>query len=113
MPNKCLDFRLTSGITLPLAPCLVAAIEEDSKHLMFLFKHEGNPPLLTPSGMFVNMYVYRYQNMPTEALSFFNHARKDSEWGEKALFNMIMICLNPDNETLGGETFKPLETESG
>ena len=61
----------------------------------------------------VNMYLYRYQNMPTEALSFFNHARKDSEWGEKALFNMIMICLNPDNETLGGETFKPLETESG
>ena len=51
--------------------------------------------------------------MPTEALSFFNHARKDSEWGEKALFNMIMICLNPDNETLGGETLKPLETESG
>ena len=58
-------------------------------------------------------YICRYQNKPTEALSCFNHARKDSEWGEKALFNMITICLNPDNETLGGETFKPLEADSG
>ena len=57
--------------------------------------------------------VCRYQNKPTEALSCFNHARKDSEWGEKALFNMIKICLNPGNETLGGETFKPLEADTG
>jgi tetratricopeptide repeat protein 21B len=24
------------------------------------------------------------------------------EWGERALYNMIEICLNPDNEILGG-----------
>ena len=47
-----------------------------------------------------------------DALQSFNQARKDSDWGEKALFCMIDICLNPENETLGGETFKQLEGES-
>ena len=35
------------------------------------------------------------------ALQKFNQSRKDSEWGERALLNMIEICLNPDNETVG------------
>ena len=32
------DFTLMSGVTLPLAPCLVsfAVVEEDSKHLCLL-----------------------------------------------------------------------------
>ncbi|CAH3021819.1 unnamed protein product [Porites evermanni] len=46
---------------------------------------------------------------PTAALKHFNLARKDSEWGEKAVYNMIEICLNPDNETLGGETFDAVD----
>ena len=29
--------------------------------------------------------------------------------GEKAVYNMIEICLNPDNETLGGETFDAVD----
>lgn len=53
-----------------------------------------------------------YQNDPNAALHLFNHARKDSEWGEQALFNMIQICLNPDDETLGGEAFKGMEDET-
>lgn len=48
-----------------------------------------------------------------DALHHFNQARKDSDWGERSLFNMVEICLNPENETLGGETFKPLEGEAG
>ena len=44
-----------------------------------------------------------------DALQYFNQARKDSDWGERSLFNMVEICLNPENDTLGGETFKPLE----
>ena len=29
--------------------------------------------------------------------------------GEYAVYNMIEICLNPDNETLGGETFEAVD----
>lgn len=50
-----------------------------------------------------------YTVNPTAALKHFNLARKDSNWGEKAVYNMIEICLNPDNETLGGETFEAVD----
>jgi len=46
------------------------------------------------------------------ALKHFNLARKDSLWGEKAVLLMIKICLNPDNETTGGEVFQNTEPES-
>jgi tetratricopeptide repeat protein 21B len=31
----------------------------------------------------------------------FNKARRDHEWGQRAIYNMIEICLNPDNQMLG------------
>ncbi|XP_044149245.1 tetratricopeptide repeat protein 21A [Bufo gargarizans] len=49
---------------------------------------------------------------PNEALKFFNKARKDNDWGERAITNMIQICLNPDNEIVGGEVFDSLEDDS-
>ena len=55
----------------------------------------------------------RYQQNMNDALHHFNQARKDSDWGERSLFNMVEICLNPENDTLGGETFKPLEGDTG
>ncbi|KAL8568907.1 Tetratricopeptide repeat protein 21B [Nucella lapillus] len=51
----------------------------------------------------------RYTGNPTEALRLFNKARKDSEWGHLAVYNMIEICLNPDNDTIGGEVFESVE----
>ncbi|VDK72565.1 unnamed protein product [Litomosoides sigmodontis] len=36
------------------------------------------------------------------ALQAFNRARRDLEWGEQATYNMIEICLNPDNKIIGG-----------
>ena len=30
----------------------------------------------------------------------FYSARKDNDWGEKTLFQMVEVYLNPDNETL-------------
>ena len=39
-------------------------------------------------------------------------ARKDSDWGRLAVRNMIDICINPDNETLGGETFENFANDS-
>ncbi|XP_020612885.1 tetratricopeptide repeat protein 21B-like [Orbicella faveolata] len=50
-----------------------------------------------------------YTVNPTAALKHFNLSRKDSMWGEYAVYNMIEICLNPDNETLGGETFEAVD----
>ncbi|KAJ0406797.1 hypothetical protein ATCC90586_000850 [Pythium insidiosum] len=42
----------------------------------------------------------RYKNNVREAIEAFNLARRDPEWGEHALMNMIEIYLNPDNENL-------------
>ena len=43
----------------------------------------------------------RYSGEPNAALQAFNRARRDLDWGEKAIYNMIEICLNPDNEIIG------------
>ncbi|XP_033124188.1 tetratricopeptide repeat protein 21B-like [Anneissia japonica] len=43
-----------------------------------------------------------------DALKHFNMARKDTDWGQKAIQNMIEICINPDNNTIGGETFETM-----
>ena len=40
-----------------------------------------------------------------------NKARRDREWGEKALDLMIQICLNPDKETFAGQMFQPDQEE--
>lgn len=56
-------------------------------------------------------YLCRYLGNPNSALKYFNKARKDQEWGQKAIYNMIEICLNPDNETIGGETFESVDSE--
>ncbi|KAG1708704.1 hypothetical protein DVH05_022330 [Phytophthora capsici] len=42
----------------------------------------------------------RFRNNVVEAIDEFNLARRDPEWGERALINMIEIYLNPDNENL-------------
>ncbi|KAK6182507.1 hypothetical protein SNE40_010181 [Patella caerulea] len=52
-----------------------------------------------------------YTGNPTEALKLFNKARKDSDWGNQAIYNMIEICLNPDSNTIGGEVFESVESE--
>ncbi|KHJ77102.1 hypothetical protein OESDEN_23278 [Oesophagostomum dentatum] len=46
---------------------------------------------------------FRFSGEPNAALQAFNRARRDLEWGERALYNMIEIVLNPDNEIIGGE----------
>ncbi|CAD6197804.1 unnamed protein product [Caenorhabditis auriculariae] len=46
---------------------------------------------------------------PNGALQAFNRARRDLTWGEKAIYNMIEICLNPDNEIIGGEVLESSE----
>ncbi|XP_071548285.1 tetratricopeptide repeat protein 21B-like [Panulirus ornatus] len=52
-----------------------------------------------------------YLGNPNAALKYFNKARKDQEWGQRAIYSMIEICLNPDNDTIGGETFESVDSE--
>ncbi|KAG1679081.1 Tetratricopeptide repeat protein 21B [Nymphon striatum] len=52
-----------------------------------------------------------YTQDPSSAIKYFNKARRDIIWGEKAAYNMIEICINPDNNTLGGETFESVDSE--
>ncbi|XP_065054055.1 tetratricopeptide repeat protein 21B-like isoform X1 [Rhopilema esculentum] len=53
-----------------------------------------------------------FQNNATAALRHFNLARKDTYWGEKALYNMVEICLNPDSDIIGAETFEAVDDNS-
>ncbi|XP_066301202.1 tetratricopeptide repeat protein 21B-like [Branchiostoma lanceolatum] len=53
-----------------------------------------------------------YTGNPNNALKLFNIGRKDREWSQKAVVNMIEICLNPDNETIGGETFESVTDDA-
>jgi len=57
--------------------------------------------------------MFRYVGNPNKALKHFNKARKDADYGTKATYNMVEICLNPDNETIGGELFEAEDTELG
>ncbi|KAM7315036.1 tetratricopeptide repeat protein 21B isoform X2 [Ixodes scapularis] len=46
-----------------------------------------------------------YTGNPAGAMKSFNKARHDPDWGLISTYHMIEICINPDNETIGGETF--------
>lgn len=35
----------------------------------------------------------------------FNAARRDPEWGQQAIYNMIEICLGPEESALSAEIF--------
>ena len=61
---------------------------------------------LCVDGLIVSFLLsFRLTGNPNNALKFFNKSRKDSDWGYKATCSMIEICLNPDNDTVGGEVF--------
>lgn len=52
-----------------------------------------------------------YSGNANSALRHFNRARRDPEWGQQAIYNMIEICLNPDDETLGSESMEREDPE--
>ncbi|KAJ3117392.1 Tetratricopeptide repeat protein 21B [Phlyctochytrium bullatum] len=63
-------------------------------------------------GLYLSSAYKRYTNSPNEALKEFNACRRDTEWGEESLSNMIEIFLNPDNETLGGDALETVNDDS-
>lgn len=47
-----------------------------------------------------------------DALKFFSLASKDSEFGVRALYNLVEIFLNPEEETLGGGAFESSQRDA-
>ena len=74
----------------------------------FLTKSEefvGTRSSLEPGLNFCKGMYEWYAGNPNEALKLFNKARKDHEWGQRAIYNMIEICINPDNQVINNCVF--------
>ncbi|XP_066201690.1 tetratricopeptide repeat protein 21B isoform X1 [Saccopteryx leptura] len=86
---------------------------EDVPRFFLLAEKHNFRAKLEPGYQYCKGLYLWYTGEPNDALRHFNKARKDSEWGQNALYNMIEICLNPDNETVGGEVFENLDGDLG
>ncbi|KAG8443540.1 hypothetical protein GDO86_012083 [Hymenochirus boettgeri] len=94
--SKLIDLLRRSG-NLPKVPT----------YLEMAISHSSRSTLDPGFNYCKGLYCW-YQGKPNEALMYFNKARKDSEWGSSAINNMVQICLNPDNDLIGGEVFDKL-----
>ncbi|KAM5325686.1 tetratricopeptide repeat protein 21B [Glossophaga mutica] len=86
---------------------------EDVPRFFLMAEKRNSGAKLEPGYQYCKGLYLWYTGEPNDALRHFNKARKDSEWGQNALYNMIEICLNPDNETVGGEVFENLDGDLG
>nr|XP_060494263.1 tetratricopeptide repeat protein 21A [Panthera onca] len=85
---------------------------EDAPVFFELVKRMSSRAPLEPGFNYCRgIYCWRI-GQPNKALKFLNKARKDSTWGQSATYYMVQICLNPDNEVVGGEVFKNLVAQS-
>lgn len=74
---------------------------------------EMSPYSKTDAGFNYCLGLYDwYTGRSTAALKCFNMARKDAVWGNRAIFKMVEICLNPDSVTIGGEVFESVEGQA-
>ncbi|XP_062043519.1 tetratricopeptide repeat protein 21B [Lepus europaeus] len=87
-------------------------LEDVPRFFLMAEKHNSRAKLEPGYQYCKGLYLW-YTGEPNDALRNFNKARKDSDWGQNALYNMIEICLNPDNETIGGEVFENLDEDLG
>ncbi|XP_072435599.1 tetratricopeptide repeat protein 21B isoform X3 [Chiloscyllium punctatum] len=83
-------------------------LEEVPRCLDMAEKHTTRPTSEPGFNYCKGLYLW-YTGEPNDALRHFNKARKDSDWGQNAIYNMIEICMNPDNDTIGGEVFENLD----
>ncbi|XP_059783997.1 tetratricopeptide repeat protein 21B isoform X5 [Balaenoptera ricei] len=86
---------------------------EDVPRFFLMAEKRNSRAKLEPGFQYCKGLYLWYTGEPNDALRHFNKARKDSDWGQNALYNMIEICLNPDNETVGGEVFENLDGDLG
>ncbi|KAK7913141.1 hypothetical protein WMY93_013352 [Mugilogobius chulae] len=87
-------------------------LEEIPRFLELAEKHSPRTRLDPGFNYCKGLYLW-YTGESNDALKHFNKARNDSDWGRDAAYNMIEICLNPDNDTIGGEVFENLDGEMG
>ncbi|XP_017279892.1 tetratricopeptide repeat protein 21B [Kryptolebias marmoratus] len=87
-------------------------LEEVPKSLLDAEKHSSRTKFDPGFNYCKGLYLW-YTGEPNDALRHFNKARKDNDWGQNAVYNMIEIYLNPDNNTIGGEVFENLDGEIG
>ncbi|XP_039769898.1 tetratricopeptide repeat protein 21A isoform X6 [Ornithorhynchus anatinus] len=99
--NKLIDLLRRSG-KMDEAPAFFELVERPSNHLS-----------LEPGYNYCKgVYYCRRVGRPNEALRSLNKARRDSTWGLGATSLMVQICLNPDNEVVGGEVFEKMGEEA-
>uniref|UniRef100_A0A8D3AN31 Tetratricopeptide repeat domain 21B n=1 Tax=Scophthalmus maximus TaxID=52904 RepID=A0A8D3AN31_SCOMX len=87
-------------------------LEEVPRFLDMAEKHSSRTKFDAGFNYCKGLYLW-YTGEPNDALRHFNKARKDNDWGQNAVYNMIEIFLNPDNDTMGGEVFENLDGEIG
>ncbi|XP_008584612.1 PREDICTED: tetratricopeptide repeat protein 21A isoform X1 [Galeopterus variegatus] len=85
---------------------------EDAPAFFELAEKRSSRVTLDPGFNYCRGIYCWHMGQPKEALKFLNKARKDSTWGQSATYYMVQICLNPDNEIVGGEAFESLAAES-
>uniref|UniRef100_A0A671FL58 Tetratricopeptide repeat domain 21A n=1 Tax=Rhinolophus ferrumequinum TaxID=59479 RepID=A0A671FL58_RHIFE len=85
---------------------------EDAPGFFELAKKMSSRVCLEPGFNYCKGIYCWHIGHPNEALKFLNKARKDSTWGQRATYYMVQICLNPDNEIVGGEAFENVVSES-
>ncbi|XP_022660212.1 tetratricopeptide repeat protein 21B-like isoform X2 [Varroa destructor] len=87
----------------------LARLIEACRRLGYLYKCKAfldKPPSTPAAGFYYCRGLYDWYTGNTQtAMKHFNQSRGDSEWGIIATYHMIEICCNPDNNTLGSETF--------
>ncbi|KAL0963799.1 hypothetical protein UPYG_G00313730 [Umbra pygmaea] len=87
-------------------------LEEVPRFLEMAEKHSSRAKFDPGFNYCKGLYLW-YTGEPNDGLRHFNKARKDNDWGQNAVYNMIEICLNPDNDTMGGEVFENLDGDLG
>ncbi|XP_020826210.1 tetratricopeptide repeat protein 21A isoform X1 [Phascolarctos cinereus] len=85
---------------------------EDAPAFFELSKKVSSRISLEPGFNYCKGIYCWHVGQPNEALKYLNKARKDSDWGQRATYNMVQICLNPDNEIMGGEALETFTMEN-
>ncbi|XP_042528664.1 LOW QUALITY PROTEIN: tetratricopeptide repeat protein 21A [Dipodomys spectabilis] len=85
---------------------------EEAPTFFELAKKGSSRVVLEPGFNYCKGIYYWHVGRPNEALKFLNKARKDTTWGQEATDYMVRICLNPDDEILGGEVLENTGAES-
>ncbi|XP_055784139.1 tetratricopeptide repeat protein 21B-like isoform X2 [Salvelinus fontinalis] len=84
---------------------------DDALALFQACEHHNHGATTEPGYNYCKGLYYWHVYRVSEALFHLNKARRDNEWGDQALELMIRICLNPDNEVIGGEVFETPQEE--